>query len=183
MASNVVLSTKEYKVVGTRPIRHDGYDKVTGKAQYGADVSLPGMLHGKVLRSPHAHARIVSIDTSRAEAHPDVEAVATSADFPEAGGDLAKQQASDKILASAKTLYKLKAPRCCTTNTRATSTTTTSCRSATSRLASTRPTSSSSESSRPRRSTRATSSPTPPPRGGCRTAVSRCGRAPRATSR
>ena len=86
MASNVVLSTKEYKVVGTRPIRHDGYDKVTGKAQYGADVSLPGMLHGKVLRSPHAHARIVSIDTSRAEAHPDVEAVATSADFPEAGG-------------------------------------------------------------------------------------------------
>ena len=106
MASNVVLSTKEYKVVGTRPIRHDGYDKVTGKAQYGADVSLPGMLHGKVLRSPHAHARIVSIDTSKAEAHPDVEAVATSADFPDAGGDLAKQQASDKILASAKALYK-----------------------------------------------------------------------------
>ena len=106
MASNVVLSTKEYKVVGTRPIRHDGYDKVTGKAQYGADVSLPGMLHGKVLRSPHAHARIVSIDTSKAEAHPDVDAVATASDFPDAGGDLAKQQASDKILASAKTLYK-----------------------------------------------------------------------------
>ena len=106
MASNVVLSTKEYKVVGTRPIRHDGYDKVTGKAQYGADVSLPGMLHGKVLRSPHAHARIVSIDTSRAEAHPDVEAVATSADLADAGGDLAKRQASDKILAGAKALYK-----------------------------------------------------------------------------
>ena len=82
--------TKEYKVVGTRPIRHDGYDKVTGKAQYGADVGLPGMLHGKVLRSPHAHARIVSIDTSRAEAHPDVEAVATSADLADAGGDLAE---------------------------------------------------------------------------------------------
>ena len=81
MVSNIVLSTKEYKVVGKRPIRHDGYDKVTGKAQYGADISPPGLLHGKILRSPHAHARIISIDTSRAEAHPDVRAVATSADF------------------------------------------------------------------------------------------------------
>ena len=95
MVSNIVLSTKEYKVVGKRPIRHDGYDKVTGKAQYGADISLPGMIHGKILRSPHAHARILSIDTSKAEAHPDVEAVATSADFPDVSGDLAKQQAKD----------------------------------------------------------------------------------------
>ena len=52
MASNIVLSTKEYNVVGTRPIRHDGTDKVTGRAQYGADIYLPGVLHGKVLRSP-----------------------------------------------------------------------------------------------------------------------------------
>lgn len=106
MVSNIVLSTKEYKVVGKRPIRHDGYDKVTGKAQYGADISLPGMIHGKILRSPHAHARILSIDTSKAEAHPDVEAVATSADFPDVSGDLAKQQAKDKVLASSKVLYK-----------------------------------------------------------------------------
>ena len=63
MASNIVLSTKEYKVVGKRPIRHDGQDKVTGRAKYGADITLPGMLHGQVLRSPHAHARIRSIDT------------------------------------------------------------------------------------------------------------------------
>jgi CO/xanthine dehydrogenase Mo-binding subunit len=106
MASNVVLSTKEFKVVGKRPVRHDGYDKVTGKAQYGADVTLPGMLHGKVLRSPHAHARILSVDTSKAEAHPDVKAVATAADFPDVSGDPAKQQASDKILASSKVLFK-----------------------------------------------------------------------------
>ncbi len=49
-----------YKVIGTRPIRPDGVDKVTGRAIYGADVRLPGMLYGKVLRSPHAHARIRS---------------------------------------------------------------------------------------------------------------------------
>ncbi|MCH8309951.1 MAG: xanthine dehydrogenase family protein molybdopterin-binding subunit [Chloroflexi bacterium] len=81
MTSNIVLSNKEYKVVGTRPIRHDGYDKVTGKALYGADMNLPAMLHAKVLRSPHAHAIIKSIDTTRAEAHPEVRAVVTSADF------------------------------------------------------------------------------------------------------
>ncbi len=53
---NAVLSTIEYRVVGKRPIRHDGADKVTGKARYGADMVLPGMLHGAILRSPHAHA-------------------------------------------------------------------------------------------------------------------------------
>ena len=62
---NIVLANKEYKVVGTRPIRHDGAEKVTGRACYGADVRLPGMLYGKILRSPHAHARIKSIDTPR----------------------------------------------------------------------------------------------------------------------
>ena len=69
---------KEFSSVGDRPVRHDGYDKVTGKALYGADVLLPGLLHGKVLRSPHAHARIKNIDTSKAVAHPDVEAVILS---------------------------------------------------------------------------------------------------------
>ena len=71
-----------YQVVGSRPIRHDGVDKVTGRARYGADVRLPGTLHGKILRSPHGHARIVSIDASKALALPDVKAVVTSADVP-----------------------------------------------------------------------------------------------------
>ena len=47
MASNIVLATEEFNVVGTRPIRHDGTDKVTGRAQYGADIQLPGLLYGK----------------------------------------------------------------------------------------------------------------------------------------
>ena len=104
MTSNIVLSSKEYKVVGKRPIRHDGYDKVTGKALYGADVQLPGLLHGKVLRSPHAHARIISIDTSRAEAHPDVKAVIKGADLPEPNGKA--PGVSTNILARDKALYK-----------------------------------------------------------------------------
>ena len=58
------MSDRKFKQVGTRPIRHDGFDKVTGRANFGADYTLPGMLEGAVLRSPHAHARIVSIDTS-----------------------------------------------------------------------------------------------------------------------
>ena len=72
----------KFKVIGTRPIRHDGVDKVTGRAKYGADISLPGLLHGKVLRSPHAHAKIKSIDTSAALKLPGVKAVITSADLP-----------------------------------------------------------------------------------------------------
>ena len=55
----------QVRVVGTRPVRPDGVDKVTGRARFGADFNLPGQLVGKVLRSPHAHARIKSIDTSR----------------------------------------------------------------------------------------------------------------------
>ena len=67
--------------VGKRPLRPDGVDKVTGKARFGADMNLPGMLHGKVLRSPHAHAKLKSIDTSNAERLPGVKAVVTRADF------------------------------------------------------------------------------------------------------
>jgi CO/xanthine dehydrogenase Mo-binding subunit len=67
--------------VGTRTIRPDGVDKVTGRARFGADFNLPGQLIGRVLRSPHAHARIVSIDTSKAEALPGVKAVVTRDDF------------------------------------------------------------------------------------------------------
>lgn len=90
VASEVQQDTKQqmtdvrsdYQVIGTRPIRHDGVDKVTGRAMYGADVRLDGMLYGKVLRSPHAHARILLIDTSEAERLPGVKAVITGADFP-----------------------------------------------------------------------------------------------------
>ena len=104
---------KEYKVIGTRPIRHDGVDKVTGRALYGADFQTTGLLHGKVLRSPHAHARIKSIDTSRAEAHPDVKAVVTAADLPTAADKIADlgegavnlKYLCDNILASDKALY------------------------------------------------------------------------------
>ena len=103
---------RAYKTVGTRPIRHDGVEKVTGQARYGADISLPGMLYGKVLRSPHAHARVLSIDTSRAEAHPDVRAVATAADLVSLDGlpaDSAEARSlklvRDNVLASDKVLY------------------------------------------------------------------------------
>ena len=114
MASNIVLSEVEYNIVGKRPVRPDGVDKVTGRAQYGADLKLTGLLHGKVLRSPHAHARIKSIDTSRAEAYPGVKAVITARDFPfasltkeELGTDYQRFKfASDNFMASDKVLYK-----------------------------------------------------------------------------
>jgi CO/xanthine dehydrogenase Mo-binding subunit len=72
-----------FKWVGTRPIRPDGVPKVTGRAMYGADLAMPGMLWGKILRSPHAHARIRKIDTTKAAALPGVRAVVTAADFPD----------------------------------------------------------------------------------------------------
>lgn len=72
---------RQLKVVGQRPVRPDGVDKVTGRANFGADYHLPGMLTGRIKRSPHAHARIVRIDTSAAEALPGVKAIATAADF------------------------------------------------------------------------------------------------------
>ena len=62
-------TAKPFKWVGTRPIRPDGVEKVTGRARYGADYKLPGMIHGRILRSPHAHARIRGIDTSKAAAN------------------------------------------------------------------------------------------------------------------
>ena len=115
MASNIVLSNQEYKVVGTRPIRHDGMEKVTGRARYGADIHPPGLLHGKMLRSPHPHARIKSIDPERALALPGVKAVVTSADLEQPRGRLVDQGEgaminprflSDNCLAAGKALYK-----------------------------------------------------------------------------
>ncbi|TMJ25869.1 MAG: xanthine dehydrogenase family protein molybdopterin-binding subunit, partial [Alphaproteobacteria bacterium] len=73
----------KYKWIGTRPDRPDGADKVTGRARFGADFNLPGQLVGKVLRSPHPHAIIKSIDTRKAEALPGMKAVVTAKDFPE----------------------------------------------------------------------------------------------------
>ena len=108
-------ASNNYNVVGTRPARHDGYDKVTGAARFGADLNLPNMLHGKVLRSPHAHARIRSIDTSKAEALAGVIAVATAKDFdivqqrPTIDYENANQNPriiAENILADRKVLYR-----------------------------------------------------------------------------
>src|SRR5438552_18222660 len=77
------LEKSALRVVGTRPIRPDGVDKVTGRANFGADMTLPGMLWGRIKRSPHAHARIVSISAEKALALPGVKAVVTRADFPD----------------------------------------------------------------------------------------------------
>jgi xanthine dehydrogenase molybdenum-binding subunit len=106
-------SNGKFKVIGTRPIRHDGIDKVIGRAKYGADYTFPGMLHGKVLRSPHAHAIIKSIKTDKALALAGVKAIVTSADLPEAANKL--EQAGEmainphylsmNILARGKVLY------------------------------------------------------------------------------
>jgi len=104
----------DYKVVGTRPIRHDGYDKVTGRAIYGGDTKLPGLIWGVCVRSPHAHARIKSIDTSAAEAMDGVFAVITGADMPKAPsklvdlgeGNVNFKWASNKLMAQDKVLYK-----------------------------------------------------------------------------
>ena len=103
-----------YKWVGTRPVRHDGLDKVTGRARFGADLSLPGMLIGAVLRSPHPHARIRSIDISTAEAMEEVKAVVTGDDFPlleaEAGaggeGEVDYRDLCRNIMARGKVLYE-----------------------------------------------------------------------------
>jgi len=108
------MSTQQYTIIGTRPIRHDGADKVTGRAQYGADFQMTGLLYGYVLRSPHAHARIRRIDTSKAEKLPGVSAVVTAADFPQTAdrtvdlgeGDTPLSYARGNVLASGKTLYK-----------------------------------------------------------------------------
>ena len=81
---------KQYKVIGTRPIRPDGVDKVTGRARYGGDVKLSGLLHGVTVRSPHAHANIKSIDTTKALALPGVHAVITSADVDEIDHQMAE---------------------------------------------------------------------------------------------
>ena len=117
--SNTVISLEEqgggHSVVGTRPIRHDGPDKVVGRARYAADVFPAGLLHGKLLRSPHAHAVIKNIDATRALALPGVKAVVTSADFPAVSAEAADQEEggmvnygfySRNVIAREKALYR-----------------------------------------------------------------------------
>jgi xanthine dehydrogenase molybdenum-binding subunit len=104
---------KTFKVIGTRPIRHDGLEKVTGRAKYGADYSLPDMLHGKMLRSPYAHARIKSIKIDKALALPGVKAIITGADLPTLPDEMATggegpvnlAHLSENLLARDKVLY------------------------------------------------------------------------------
>ena len=112
---NIVLSEKDYAVVGKRPIRPDGIAKVTGRATYGADIRLPGMLYGKILRSPYAHARIRSIDTRHAEELPGVYATMTAADLAQPSGKLVDlgegvqhnmRFLSNNLMAADKVLYK-----------------------------------------------------------------------------
>ncbi|MBT3345246.1 MAG: xanthine dehydrogenase family protein molybdopterin-binding subunit [Gemmatimonadetes bacterium] len=103
-----------YNVIGTRPIRHDGEDKVTGRAVYGADVRPADLLHGKILRSPHAHARIKRIDTSKAELFEGVRAVATADDLVATVDKMSTigettvniREIASNSLASDKVLYK-----------------------------------------------------------------------------
>src|SRR5262245_59755539 len=104
----------KYKVIGTRPVRHDGVDKVTGRAVYGADLQLAGMIHGRILRSPIAHGRIKKIDTTKARELPGVEAVATGDDLADPGnrvvelgeGAINLGHLSQNCLARGKVMYK-----------------------------------------------------------------------------
>jgi xanthine dehydrogenase molybdenum-binding subunit len=108
------MKTAEYSVIGTRPVRHDGVDKVTGRALYGADFQMAGLLYGHILRSPHAHARIRRIDIGKAAVLPGVKAVVTAVDFPQTPdrivdlgeGDTPLSYARGNVLATGKVLYK-----------------------------------------------------------------------------
>ena len=112
--SNMVLANKTYSVIGHRPDRPDGVDKVTGRAVYGGDLKLSGTLHGAILRSPYAHAKIKRIDTSKAEALPGVRSVVTGADMPLTDDEIREMGESSgnlrflslNVLARDKVFYK-----------------------------------------------------------------------------
>jgi CO/xanthine dehydrogenase Mo-binding subunit len=100
------FTNQDFKIVGTRPLRPDGVDKVTGRARYGADAFAPGQLVGLILRSPHAHARIRKIDTSRAEKLKGVKAIVTSADLPDlTKGDRGMYDMLENCMARGRALY------------------------------------------------------------------------------
>ena len=102
--ANDTQAKRRFTQVGTRPLRPDGADKVTGRARFGADTTAPGMLVGKVLRSPHPHARIRAIDTAKAEALDGVHAVVTRDDF--AARDDAHADTLYNVMAREKALYE-----------------------------------------------------------------------------
>jgi CO/xanthine dehydrogenase Mo-binding subunit len=102
---NADATRDDFTVVGTRPLRPDGVDKVTGRARFGADTTAPGMLVGKILRSPHAHARIRSIDASKALALAGVKAVVTRDDF-EDRRDHGERDVLHNVMARDKALYE-----------------------------------------------------------------------------
>ncbi|MGE3772100.1 MAG: xanthine dehydrogenase family protein molybdopterin-binding subunit [Gammaproteobacteria bacterium] len=114
MGNEPKIFSKGYKWVGTRPVRPDGVDKVTGRAAFGADYQMPGMLAGAVVRSPHAHARIKSIDVSAALALPGVRAVVTADDFPDLPSEVSTggeapvnfRHVSLNVIARDKALYE-----------------------------------------------------------------------------
>src|SRR4051794_17651704 len=112
---DLYLGKTDYLVLGRRPVRHDGADKVTGKAVYTADVPLPNMAHGWIVRSPHAHPRIVSVDATEAVKTPGVFAVVTADDFPDLdekfavmgeAGQVNLAQLAANCLAKGKVLYR-----------------------------------------------------------------------------
>ena len=105
MALDTKTEARVFTVVGTRPLRPDGIDKVTGRARFGADMTAPGMLIGLVLRSPHAHAKIKRIDTSAAEALPGVHAVVTRKDFAVIEDNDFIADILDNCMAGEKALY------------------------------------------------------------------------------
>jgi CO/xanthine dehydrogenase Mo-binding subunit len=106
MPLDTSFTNQKFNVVGTRPLRPDGIDKVTGRARYGADYNAPGQLIALVLRSPHAHALIKKIDTSKAEKLPGVKAVITSADLPDlTGDDRGMRDVLENCMARKKALY------------------------------------------------------------------------------
>ncbi|MCR9277150.1 MAG: xanthine dehydrogenase family protein molybdopterin-binding subunit [Pseudomonadaceae bacterium] len=107
-----MAAQNEFKVIGTSPVRPDGVDKVTGRAEFAADQTMSNAVVGKVLRSPHAHANIKSIDLTDARALPGVYAVICGADFPEAGGgDIGGEgggslkDVAQNVMARGKALY------------------------------------------------------------------------------
>ena len=106
--------SRDFKYIGQRPLRPDGIEKVTGKALYGADINLPGSIYGKILRSPYAHANILSIDTDAAKDLPGVYAVLTSKDLIKKHTEMYKdlegtltslKYLSNNVLAEEKVLY------------------------------------------------------------------------------
>ena len=80
--ATVMKTSRDVRGIGLRIPRQDAPEKVAGKTQYVADLQLPGMLQARLLRSPHAHARIKKIDTSKAKALPGVRAILTASDIP-----------------------------------------------------------------------------------------------------